>query len=94
MMDDQVCLIPEPPPHLVQAADVFTVLHVLLLAGHIDRMASSQSHMSELVGCLFGHLIVDHALPCSHCERISVLTLPPNAVSTSDRKSTWRKTRT
>ncbi len=69
-------------------------LGVLLLLGHIKSIAAIQSFMSESVGCSLGHLIVDRALPCGHRERMSVLTLLPDAVNMSDRNSTWRETRT
>jgi hypothetical protein len=70
------------------------MLGVLLLLGHIKSIAAAQGFMSESVGCLLGHLIVDHALPCGCRKRMSVLTLLPDAVNMSDRNSTWRETQT
>jgi hypothetical protein len=67
---------------------------VLLLLGHIENIASFQSLISESVGCSLGHLIVDHASPCGLRKRMSMLTLLPDAVSTTDRKISWRETRT
>ena len=63
-------------------------LDVLLLVGHIEIIAWFQNCISELVGCLFGHLVFDYASPCGRRERMSKLTFPPDAVSTSDKKST------
>ncbi len=67
---------------------------MLLLLGHIECMASLHSLMSESVGCSLGHLIVNHASPCGQRERVSALTLLPDAVNISDMNSNWRETRT
>jgi hypothetical protein len=39
-------------------------------------------------------LLVGPPLPCGRRERMSVLTLLPDAVNMSDRNSTWRETQT
>jgi hypothetical protein len=67
---------------------------VLLLLGQIKIMASLHSLMSESVGCLLGHLIVDHASPCGQRKRVSAFTLLPKAVSISNMNSNWRETLT
>jgi hypothetical protein len=64
------------------------MLNVLLLVGHIEIIAWFQNCISESVGCSFGHLMFDHASPCSLRERMSELTFPPDRVSTLDKKST------
>ncbi len=69
-------------------------LDVLLLDGHIELRALFQSCISESVGRSVGHLMVDHTSPFGRHERMSKLTFPPDAVSTLDRKSTWREIRT
>ena len=64
------------------------MLDVLLLVGHIEIIAWFQNCISESVGCLFGHLMFDHASPSGRRERMSELTFPPDAVSMLDKKST------
>jgi hypothetical protein len=66
-------------------------LDVLLLDGHIELRALFQSHISESVGRSVGHLMVDHTSPFGRHKRMSKLTFPLDAVSTLNRKSTWRE---
>jgi hypothetical protein len=69
-------------------------LNVLLLDGHIELRALFQSCISESVGHYVSHLMVDHTSPFGRRERMFKLTFPLDAVSTLDRKSTWREIRT
>ncbi len=64
------------------------VLHQL---GQIESKAVCHSCMSDLVGCLCGHLILEYASPGGRLKRILVLILFPDAVKKSDINISWRK---
>jgi hypothetical protein len=67
----------------------FPTFGVPPLLRHISFIALCHNSMSEAVGCSLGHLIVDQALPLGRHDKISMHTFPPDAVNTSDKKSTW-----
>jgi hypothetical protein len=70
-----------------------STLEVLHRLGQIESMAVCHSCMSNLVGCSWGHLILEYASPGGRLKRISVLILLPDAVKISDINVSWREIR-
>ncbi len=67
---------------------MLVVLHRL---GQIESMAVCHRCMSDLVGCLCGHLILDYASPGGCLKRMLVLILLPDAVEISYINISWRE---
>jgi hypothetical protein len=71
-----------PSPDLVRLPDESSVIEYQL--GHMESIVFFHRSISDVVGCLLGHLMFDHASPQGRCDNTSKLILFPEAVRTSD----------
>ena len=62
--------------------------------GHMVCIAYLHRAISDVVGFLFGHRMVDHTSPCGHGDKISGAIMFPDAVNMSNMKSTCNDTLT